>query len=111
MAQNEQVYAICCQPEVDDDVISGRNKRTTQSYAVVNFEGASFSTFRDFTKRSFFSRGSDMNAICSRPEVADDAISGTDNLQIPSSVTLVCTNGLLGSAVFEKIYISHLCNA
>ena len=28
MAQNEQVYAICCRPEVYDDVISGRNVKT-----------------------------------------------------------------------------------
>ena len=48
-----------------------------------NFGEASFSTFRDFPERSFcdgeVSDGSgSINAICSRPEVADDVVSGTD---------------------------------
>ena len=53
---------------------------------LVNFENASFRTFRDFPKISFC-RGEagdgsgGMDTICSRPEVADDVISGT-----PSSV-------------------------
>ena len=48
----------------------------------LNFEDASFSTFRDFPRRSFCQGEVDegkgcMNAICSRAEVPDDAISGT----------------------------------
>ena len=49
----------------------------------INFEDASFSTFRDFPKTSFcqgeVGEGiSGMDAMCSRSEVADDVISGTD---------------------------------
>ena len=41
------------------------------------------SSFRDFTKRSFYDGEvggdcGDVNAICSRPEVADDVFSGED---------------------------------
>ena len=48
---------------------------------MINFEGASASTFRDIPKRSFYDGEvcdgiGAMNAIRSRPEVADDAISG-----------------------------------
>ena len=41
MTQNEHVYAICCQPEVGDDVISGKNVKTIECYAVLNIEVAS----------------------------------------------------------------------
>ena len=66
-----------------NNVISGQNIETIQGYAVVNFEVASFGTFLDFPKWSFcdgeVSDGSGgINAICSRPEVADDIISGKD---------------------------------
>ena len=74
MTQNEHVHAICCRLEVDDDVTSGGNIES------VHCEGAIFSTFWDFPTRSFC--GGDgsgcMDEICSRPEVADDGISGTD---------------------------------
>ena len=53
MTQNEHVYAICCCPEVDDDVISGRNVKTIAGYIVVDFKVASSSSFRDFPKRLF----------------------------------------------------------
>ena len=48
-----------------------------------NFEDAILSTFRGFQRRSFCDGkvgdgGGGMNAICSRPEVADDATSGID---------------------------------
>ena len=36
MTQNEHVYAICCQPEVAGDVISGQNVETTEGYVVLN---------------------------------------------------------------------------
>ena len=34
MIQNEHVYAICCPPEVDNDVISGLNVKTLEGYDV-----------------------------------------------------------------------------
>ena len=43
--QNEHVYAICCRPEIADDVISGENVKTVDGYAVLNFEVASLSSF------------------------------------------------------------------
>ena len=83
MTQTEHVHAICCRLEVDD-VISGLSIMTIQGCAMVRFEGANFSTFRDFPKRSFCDSkvgdGSDgTNVTCSRWEVAaDDVISGND---------------------------------
>ena len=75
------VYAICCRLEEGGDVISGRIIKSIQGYVLVNFKGASFSTFRDFPKRSFcdgeIGDGS-MNVICSRPEEAYDVIAGKD---------------------------------
>ena len=50
MTQNEQGYAICCRPEVAGDVISGENVKTIEGYAALNFEAASFSSFRDIKK-------------------------------------------------------------
>ena len=50
MIQNEDVYAISCRPEVADDVISGENVKTSDSYAVLNFEVDSLSSFRDIKK-------------------------------------------------------------
>ena len=47
MAQNEYVYAIYCQPEVVGDVISRGNVKTIEGYAVLNLEGASFTSFRE----------------------------------------------------------------
>ena len=51
MTQNGHVYAICCRPEIDGDVISGENVKTIEGYAVLNFEVASFSSFRDINKK------------------------------------------------------------
>ena len=48
MALNDHVYAIYCQPEVDDNVISGGNVKIIEGYIVVNFEAASSRSFRDF---------------------------------------------------------------
>ena len=47
MTQSEHVYAICCRPEVACDVISSENVNTVEGYAVLKFEDASFSSFRD----------------------------------------------------------------
>ena len=50
MTQNEHVYAICCRPEVADDVVSGRYVKTIERYIGVYFEVASSSSFRDIKK-------------------------------------------------------------
>ena len=83
MTQNQHIYTICCRPAVDDDAISGWNFKTPEGCLVVNLEVASSSSFWDFLKRLFCDGdvgdgGSGVNAICSRPEVADDVISGED---------------------------------
>ena len=51
MTQNEHVYAIYCRPDVAGDVISGENVRTTEGYVVLNFEAASFGSFRDIPQK------------------------------------------------------------
>ena len=38
--QNEHVYAICCRPDVGDDVISVENVNTFEGYSVINLESA-----------------------------------------------------------------------
>ena len=53
MIQNEYVYAILCRPEVAGDVVSGGNVKTIEGYAVLNFEVASISSFRDIKKKLF----------------------------------------------------------
>ena len=53
MTKNEHVCATCCRPEVDCDVISGRKVRTDLGYIVINFEVASYSSFRDIKKNHF----------------------------------------------------------
>ena len=40
MTQIEHVFAICCRPEVADDVVSGDNVKIIEGYAVLNFEAA-----------------------------------------------------------------------
>ena len=47
------VYAICCWPEVASDVVSGGNVKTTKGYALLNFEAAWFSNFRENQIQSF----------------------------------------------------------
>ena len=42
---------IYCRPEVAGDIISGENVKTIKGYAVLNFEAASFSSFRDIQKK------------------------------------------------------------
>ena len=53
MTLNEHVYAIFCQPEVAGDVISGGNVKTTEGYAVLNFEIASINSFRENQNQPF----------------------------------------------------------
>ena len=72
---------ICCRPEGDDDLISGRNVKTIEGYVLLNFEIASSGSFIYFPKRSFRDGQvgdgiGGMNAICSRPEAPDDDIYG-----------------------------------
>ena len=62
--------------EVGGDVISSRNVKTTESYGALNCEGCSSSSFQDFPNSSFCDGSGGVNAICSRPEVVDDVISG-----------------------------------
>ena len=50
MTQNWHVYASYCRPEVDCDVISGRNVKTIMGYIVVKFQVASSSGFGDIKK-------------------------------------------------------------
>ena len=50
MTLNEHVYATCCRPEVDGDVISGVKVKTIEGYAVLYFEVASSNSFRDIPK-------------------------------------------------------------
>ena len=51
MTQNEHIYVICCQLEVAGDVISCKDVKTTESYAVLNFEVGSFSSFQDIPQK------------------------------------------------------------
>ena len=53
MTQNEDVYAICCLPEVGGVVMSSENVRTIKCYAGLNFEVAISSSFRDIPKSYF----------------------------------------------------------
>ena len=53
MTKNENVYMLCCRPEVDGDVISCCNVKTIEGCVVVNFEVASSNTFPDFRNISF----------------------------------------------------------
>ena len=53
MIQNEHVYAICSRQEGAGDVNSGENVKTAESYAVLNFEAAGFSNFRENPNQSF----------------------------------------------------------
>ena len=46
MTQNKHIYAICWRPKVVGGVISSENVKTIKGYAVLNFEVASFSSFR-----------------------------------------------------------------
>ena len=52
MIPNEDVYAICCRPEVAGYVISRDNERTINEFSARNLEVASFTSFRDI-KKSF----------------------------------------------------------
>ena len=54
MTQSEHVYAICCRPDGDDNVISGRHVNTIEGYIVVYFDIVSeiFQNYRFVTVKS-----------------------------------------------------------
>ena len=59
MTQNGHVYAICCRPEVDCDVISWLH---VVGYVVANSEVASSSSFRDSVlKKNHFATEADID--------------------------------------------------
>ena len=82
MTQNEHVYAICCQLEVDDDVTSGQNINTVQGYVVVKILKVLALILSEIFQKDHDSEVGDgsgrVNAIYSRPEVVDDVISSKD---------------------------------
>ena len=53
ITQNEHVYAICSRPEVAGDVISSENVRAIEGYALLEFELASISGFRENQNQPF----------------------------------------------------------
>ena len=53
MAQNEHVYAICCRPEAAGDIVSGEEVKTVEGYALLNFETANISSFRENQNQPF----------------------------------------------------------
>ena len=53
MTQNLYVCTIYFRPEEVYDVISGQNVKTTEGYLGVNFELATFHSFRDIQKNHF----------------------------------------------------------
>ena len=61
MNQNEHVRAIDCQPEVAGAIISGEIVKTIESYAALNFEVHSFSSFWDIKKNHFVTAAADVD--------------------------------------------------
>ena len=53
MTQNEHVCAICCQPEVAGDGVSGENVKTIDRYALLDFEAAIVRSFRENQNHQF----------------------------------------------------------
>ena len=53
MTQNEHVYEICCWPDVAGDVISSENVNTIEGYALLKFEAATISSFREKQNQPF----------------------------------------------------------
>ena len=76
MAQNEHVYAMCYRPDVDADVISGRNVRTIKGYVL---KLLALAVSEIFHKDHFVTvKSATVSAICSRLEVVDDLSYGYD---------------------------------
>ena len=53
LTQNGNIFAICCRPEEDGDVICGRNGKTVKGYCAVNFDVASSRNVRDPSPNHF----------------------------------------------------------
>ena len=53
MAKNEAVYAICCRQKITDDVFAGEDVKTIERYALLNFEAAGISNFRENENQPF----------------------------------------------------------
>ena len=53
MTQNKHVYVICCRSKVAGNVISGESIKTIEGYALLNFEAASVSIFRENQNQPF----------------------------------------------------------
>ena len=51
MIQKEYVYAICWRVEETGDVFSSASVKTIEGYAMLNFEVAIFSSFRDIKNK------------------------------------------------------------
>ena len=69
MAQNEHVYAICCPPEAAGEAISSENVKTIEGYVVLNFEVASFRSFRDIKKIHFVTAKADIDDSIKRKRI------------------------------------------
>ena len=72
-------YSICCRPKVAGGIVLSCDVKAVEGYVMVNFEVASSSIFRDnhdILVPEVGSGADGINAICSRPEVANDLISG-----------------------------------
>ena len=57
MTPNQHFYAICCRLDVAGDVISSETVKTIEGYVELDFEVASFISFRDINKRKKFRDG------------------------------------------------------
>ena len=53
MTQNEHVYPVSSQQEVAGDAISAESVKAIEGYSVLNFEPASFSSYRENQNQPF----------------------------------------------------------
>ena len=97
MKQNEHVYAICYRREVGDYTIFGPNVKLSRAtfWQILKLLALAVSDiFRNNGDGEVGDGRSDVNAICSRPEVAGDVISCEDkeNFQVYDSINLCVAN-------------------
>ena len=52
--QKEHIYAICCRPEVDANVISSRNVKTIEGYVVVTLKLLLALKFPRYSQKNHF---------------------------------------------------------
>ena len=69
MSQNEHPPVTWHRPEVAGDVISGENVKTIEGYGVLNFEVASFSSFRYIQKNHFVTAAVGIDDIIKRKRI------------------------------------------